>query len=119
MSQEGIVVMKRTRKNITVENFGAIAAVATNFIVEVSREKQPACWTLRTSVQCFPDARTFTVNPCSVRTDLPLIIWAQQSVHGSGMNKVTWALGSNRNIIRSEHPRQEGRSFSGRLPLPR
>lgn len=85
--------LKRNTENITVDNFGAIAAVAKNFIVEFTGK--PAGLLNAAYLQSmFPDARNLHGSSVFGSTDLPLIIWAQHPFNGSDLNKITWARGA-------------------------
>lgn len=85
--------LKRNTENITVDNFGAIASVAKNFIVEFTGK--PAGLLNAAYLQSmFPDARNLHGSSVFGSTDLPLIIWAQHPFNGSDLNKVTWKRGA-------------------------
>jgi hypothetical protein len=85
--------LKRNTENITVDNFGAIAAVAKNFIVEFTgRPAGVLDATYLTSM--FPDARNNHGSSVFGATDLPLVIWAQHPFDGTDLNKVTWKRGA-------------------------
>jgi len=85
--------LKRNTENITVDNFGAIAAVAKNFIVEFTG-KPAGVLDADYVGSMFPDARNNHGSSVFGSTDLPLIIWAQHPFSGSDLNKVTWARGA-------------------------
>jgi hypothetical protein len=85
--------LKRNTENIVVDNFGAIAAIAKNFIVEFSGKPAGVLdETYLTSM--FPDVRNKHGSSIFGSTDLPLIVWAQHPFNGSDLNKVTWARGA-------------------------
>jgi len=85
--------LKRNTENIVVDNFGAIAAVAKNFIVEFTG-KPAGVLDDAYLESMFPDARNKHGSSVFGATDLPLIIWAQHPFSGSDLNKVTWARGA-------------------------
>jgi len=85
--------LKRNTAGIKVDNFGQIAMVAKNFIVEFTGK--PAGVLDPTYIaSMFPDARNKHGSSVFGSTDLPLIIWAQHPFDGSDLNKVTWKRGS-------------------------
>jgi len=85
--------LKGNTANITVDNFGAIAAVHTDFIVEFTG--RPAGLLNAAYLgSMFPDARNKHGSSVFGSTDLPLIVWAQHPFNGSDLNKVTWARGA-------------------------
>lgn len=85
--------LNRNTDNITVDNFGAIAAIAKDFIVEFTGK--PAGVLDDTYLESmFPDARNKHGQSVFGSTDLPLVIWAQHPFNGSDLNKVTWKRGA-------------------------
>src|SRR5437762_3700046 len=85
--------LKRNVESIKVDDFGAIASVAKNFIVEFTGK--PAGILDDTYIgSMFPDARNKHGSSIFGSTDLPLIIWALHPFSGSDLNKVTWARGA-------------------------
>ena len=92
--QDGLKVsLKRNTDNIKVDNFGAIAAIAKDFVVEFTGK--PAGVLDATYIESmFPDARNNHGSSVFGSTDLPLVIWAQHPFNGSDLNKVTWQRGS-------------------------
>jgi len=85
--------LKRNTANIVVDNFGAIAAVAENFIVEFTG-KPAGLLNAPYLESLFPDARNNHGRSVFTSSDLPLIIWAQHPFDGSDLNKVTWKRGA-------------------------
>ena len=85
--------LQRNTENITVDNFGAIAAVAKNFIVEFTG-KPAGLLDASYLGSMFPDARNKHGSSVFGSSDLPLIVWAQHPFNGSDLNKVTWARGA-------------------------
>src|SRR6266436_1227886 len=85
--------LKRNTENITVDNFGAIAAVAENFVVEFTG-KPAGVLDADYITSMFPDARNLHGSSVFGSTDVPLIIWAQHPFDGSDLNKVTWQRGA-------------------------
>src|SRR5258707_1320066 len=85
--------LKRNTENITVDNFGAIAAVAKNFIVEFTGK--PAGILNAAYLQSmFPDARNLHGSSRFGFTHLPLLIWGQHPFYRSAFNKGTWNQGA-------------------------
>ena len=85
--------LKRNTANIVVDNFGEIAQISKDFIVEFTGK--PAGRLDATYLESlFPDARNQHGASVFGATDLPLIIWAQHPFNGSDLNKVTWARGA-------------------------
>ncbi len=92
--QDGLKgALKRNTANIVVDNFGEIAQIAKDFIVEFTGK--PAGRLDATYLgSMFPDARNKHGSSVFGSTDLPLIIWAQHPFSGSDLNKVTWKRGA-------------------------
>lgn len=85
--------LKRNTENIKVDNFGAIAAIAKDFVVEFTGK--PAGVLDETYLESmFPDARNNHGSSVFGSVDLPLVIWAQHPFSGSDLNKVTWQRGA-------------------------
>jgi hypothetical protein len=85
--------LKRSLGSIKVDNFGEIAKVSENFIVEFTGK--PAGVLDATYLNSmFPDARNKHGQSCFTSTDLPLVVWAQHPFSGSDLNKVTWKRGA-------------------------
>ena len=85
--------LKRTLGSIKVDNFGEIAKISENFVVEFTGK--PAGLLDATYLgSMFPNARQTHGQSCFGSTDLPLIIWAQHPFSGSDLNKVTWQRGA-------------------------
>lgn len=85
--------LKRNTENIVVDNFGAIAEIARDFVVEFTGK--PAGVLSATYLESmFPDARNNHGSSVFGSTDLPLVIWAQHPFSGSDLNKVTWQRGA-------------------------
>ncbi len=85
--------LKRNTANIVVDNFGEIAQISKDFIVEFTGK--PVGRLDATYLESlFPDARNKHGSSVFGATDLPLIIWAQHPFNGSDLNKVTWARGA-------------------------
>ena len=85
--------LKRNTDDIKVDNFGAIAKIAKNFVVEFTGK--PAGVLDATYIgSMFPDVRNNHGASIFGASDLPLIIWAQHPFDGSDLNKVTWARGA-------------------------
>ncbi len=85
--------LKRNTANIVVDNFGEIAQISKDFVVEFTGKPAGRLdATYLTSM--FPDARNKHGQSVFGSTDLPLVIWAQHPFDGSDLNKVTWARGA-------------------------
>lgn len=85
--------LKRNTDTIKVDNFGAIAEIAKDFVVEFTGK--PAGRLNASYLESmFPDARNKHGQSVFGSTDLPLIIWAQHPFNGSDLNKVTWQRGA-------------------------
>jgi len=85
--------LKRNTANIVVDNFGEIAQISKDFIVEFTG--RPAGRLDATYLgSMFPDARNQHGASVFGSTDLPLVIWAQHPFNGSDLNKVTWVRGA-------------------------
>ena len=85
--------LKRNTENIVVDNFGAIAEIARDFVVEFTGK--PAGRLNADYLEAmFPDARNQHGSSVFGATDLPLVIWALHPFNGSDLNKVTWQRGS-------------------------
>jgi hypothetical protein len=85
--------IKRNTDTIKVDNFGAIAEIAKDLVVEFTGK--PAGRLDATYLgSMFPDARNKHGSSVFGSTDLPLIIWALHPFNGSDLNKVTWQRGS-------------------------
>jgi hypothetical protein len=92
--QDGLKgALKRNTEHIKVDNFGAIAEVAKNFVVEFTGK--PAGVLDATYIgSMFPNARGLHGSSVFGATDLPLIIWALHPFDGTDLNKVTWRRGA-------------------------
>ncbi len=92
--QDGLkAALKRNTSNIVVDNFGEIAQISKDMIVEITGKPAGRLdATYLTSM--FPDARNKHGQSVFGSTDLPLIIWAQHPFNGSDLNKVTWKRGA-------------------------
>ncbi len=92
--QDGLKgALKRNTASIVVDNFGEIAKIAKDFVVELTGK--PAGVLDATYIgSMFPDARNKHGQSVFGSTDLPLIVWAQHPFNGSDLNKVTWARGA-------------------------
>jgi hypothetical protein len=92
--QDGLKgALKRNLGSIKTDNFGEIAKVAENFVVEFTGK--PAGVLDATYIgSMFPDARNNHGASVFGSTDLPLIVWAQHPFSGSDLNKVTWKRGA-------------------------
>lgn len=85
--------LKRNTEGIKVDDFGEIARVAKNFVVEFTGK--PAGVLNATYIgSMFPDARNKHGQSIFTASDLPLIIWALHPFSGGDLNKVTWARGA-------------------------
>jgi hypothetical protein len=85
--------LKRNVEGIKTDDFGEIAKVAKNFVVEFTGK--PAGVLDATYIgSMFPDARNKHGSSVFGSTDLPLIIWALHPFDGTDKNKITWARGS-------------------------
>jgi hypothetical protein len=85
--------LKRNTDSIKVDNFGAIAEIAKDFVVEFSG-KPAGVLDDAYLESMFPDARNLHGSSVFGSSDLPLVVWAQHPFNGSDLNKVTWARGS-------------------------
>lgn len=85
--------LKRNTEGIKVDDFGEIARVAKNFVVEFSG-KPAGVLNAAYLGSMFPDARGNHGKSIFGATDLPLIVWALHPFNGSDLNKVTWARGA-------------------------
>ncbi len=85
--------LKRNTANIVVDNFGEIAQIAKDMIVEFTG-KPAGRLDAAYLGSMFPDARNKHGSSIFGSTDLPLIIWAQHPFNGSDLNKVTWKRGA-------------------------
>ncbi len=85
--------LKRNTANIVVDNFGEIAQIAKDFVVEFTG-KPVGRLSAAYLGSMFPDARNTHGSSVFGSTDLPLIIWAQHPFNGSDLNKVTWVRGA-------------------------
>ncbi len=85
--------LKRNTGSIVVDNFGEIAKVASDFIVEIIG-KPAGVLSVPYLESMFPDARNLHGSSVFGSTDLPLIVWAQHPFNGSDLNKVTWQRGA-------------------------
>ncbi len=85
--------LKRNTASIKVDNFGEIAQVAENFVVELTGK--PA-GVLNASYigSMFPNARNKHGQSIFGSSDVPLIVWAQHPFSGGDLNKVTWKRGA-------------------------
>ncbi len=85
--------LKRNTSNIVVDNFGEIAQISKDFVVEYTGK--PAGRLDATYLESmFPDPRNKHGQSIFGSSDLPLIIWAQHPFDVSDKNKVTWARGA-------------------------
>ncbi len=85
--------LNRNTASIVVDNFGEIAKVASDFIVEITG-KPAGVLDVDYLEAMFPDARNLHGSSVFGSTDLPLIVWAQHPFNGSDLNKVTWQRGA-------------------------
>jgi hypothetical protein len=85
--------LKRNTDAIVVDNFGKIADIAKDFVVEFTG-KPAGVLNADYLNSMFPDARNLHGSSVFGATDLPLIIWAQHPFSGSDLNKVTWQRGA-------------------------
>ncbi len=85
--------LQRNTEGIKVDNFGEIAQVAKNFVVELTG-KPVGALDADYIGSMFPDARNLHGSSIFGSTDLPLIVWAQHPFSGSDLNKVTWKRGA-------------------------
>lgn len=85
--------LKRNTDDIKVDNFGSIATIAKNFIVEFTGKPVGALDATYLD-SMFPNPRNLHGSSVFGSTDLPLVIWAQHPFNGSDLNKVTWARGA-------------------------
>ncbi len=85
--------LKRNTANIVVDNFGEIAQIAKDFVVEFTG-KPVGRLNAAYLGSMFPDARNKHGSSVFGSTDLPLVIWAQHPFNGSDLNKVTWTRGA-------------------------
>ena len=85
--------LKRNTESIKVDNFGEIAMVAKNFVVEFTGK---AAGVLDATYldSMFPNPRNKHGQSIFGASDLPLIVWAQHPFDGSDLNKVTWQRGA-------------------------
>ncbi len=85
--------LKRNTANIVVDNFGEIAQISKDFVVEFTGK--PAGRLDATYLDSmFPDVRNKHGQSVFGATDLPLIVWAQHPFDMSDLNKVTWQRGA-------------------------
>ena len=92
--QDGLKgALKRNTAGIKTDNFGEIARVAENFVVEFTG-KPAGVLDADYISSMFPDARNKHGSSVFGSSDLPLIIWAQHPFSGSDLNKVTWKRGA-------------------------
>src|SRR6266478_6928539 len=92
--QDGLKgALKRNTAGIKTDNFGEIAKVAMNFVVEFTG-KPAGVLNAAYIESMFPDARNKHGSSVFGSTDLPLIIWAQHPFDGTDLNKVTWKRGA-------------------------
>lgn len=85
--------LKRNTEGIKTDNFGEIARISKNFVVEFSGK--PAGRLDATYLgSMFPNARNLHGSSVFGASDLPLIVWAQHPFDGTDLNKVTWARGA-------------------------
>jgi len=92
--QDGLKgALKRNLGSIKTDNFGEIAKVSENFVVEFTG-KPAGVLDPTYLATMFPDARNKHGSSTFGATDLPLIIWAQHPFDGSDLNKVTWQRGA-------------------------
>src|SRR6266446_8068754 len=92
--QDGLKgALKRNTEGIKTDNFGEIAKVSRNFVVEFTG-KPAGVLNAAYIGSMFPDARNKHGSSVFGSTDLPLIIWAQHPFSGSDLNKVTWKRGA-------------------------
>lgn len=85
--------LKRNTEQIKVDDFGAIAAIAKNFVVEFTGKPAGVLDDAYIG-SMFPDARNMHGQSIFGASDLPLIIWALHPFDVSDLNKVTWARGA-------------------------
>jgi len=92
--QDGLKgALKRNTEGIKTDNFGEIAKVSRNFVVEFTG-KPAGVLNAAYIESMFPDARNKHGSSVFGSTDLPLIIWAQHPFDGTDLNKVTWKRGA-------------------------
>jgi len=92
--QEGLRgSLKRNIGDIKVDNFGAIAAYAENFIVEFTG-RPTGNLNATYLATLYPDVRNNHGSSVFTSTDLPLVIWAQHPFDTGDLNKVTWKRGA-------------------------
>ncbi len=92
--QDGLKAsLKRNTANIVVDNFGEIAQISKDMVVEITGK--PAGRLDATYLDSmFPDPRNKHGQSIFGATDVPLVIWAQHPFDMSDLNKVTWARGA-------------------------
>ncbi len=92
--QDGLKAnLKRSTANIVVDNFGEIAQISKDLVVEITG-KPAGVLSASYLESMFPDARNKHGQSVFGSTDLPLIVWAQHPFSGSDLNKVTWVRGA-------------------------
>ncbi len=85
--------IKRNTGNIVVDNFGEIAQISKDLVVEYTGK--PAGRLDATYLDSmFPDPRNKHGQSIFGSSDVPLVIWAQNPFDMSDLNKVTWARGA-------------------------
>ncbi len=92
--QDGLKgVIKRGTANIVVDNYGEIAQISKDCVVEFTGK--PAGRLDATYLgSMFPDVRSKHGVSIFTSSDLPLVIWALHPFNGSDLNKVTWHRGA-------------------------
>jgi hypothetical protein len=85
--------IKRNPVSITVDDFGKIADVAKDFVVEFSG-KPVGVLDPVLAASMFPYSRNDNGKSIFGSTDVPLIIWARHPFSGTDLNKVTWKRGA-------------------------
>ncbi len=92
--QDGLKgAVKRNTDSIKVDNYGEIAKIAKDTIVEYTGK--PAGVLDATYIESmFPDVRNKHGQSIFGSSDVPMTIWAQHPFSGSDLNKVIWARGA-------------------------
>jgi hypothetical protein len=107
--------IKRNTVGITVDDFGEVAKVAKNFVVEFSGKPVGAIDIDLINAVFLPYSRNDHGKSIFGSTDVPLVIWARHPFDGTDLNKITWKRGAIKKSPTGLLSATRGQLYSGEM----